>query len=252
MLSPDDAVALAERALAMRHPDAAYGFAAGSIVRGEATATSDLDLVVVYDAVKSARRASFTLEGTPVETFIHDPETLAWAFRDEAGVARCAMLTMVSEGRICGARRRGAKALQARARARLAKGPRPLDAARRDLLRYHVTDKIDDLRDPRPTEQLPALGFMLYDTLAELILRGAGRWAANGKWIPRSLRALDPATGDAFVAAFDALLVRRDPAPLVAFAETVLEPHGGWLFDGYEGAWLATNRLRKRARSPTY
>jgi hypothetical protein len=164
MLSPDDAVTLAERALAARHPDAAYGFAAGSIVRGEATATSDLDLVVVYDALKAASRASFTLDGTPVETFIHDPETLAWAFRDEARVARCAMLSMVSESRICGSRRRGAKALQARARARLAKGP-------------------------------------------------------------------------------------SDPAPLIAFAETALEPHGGWLFDGHESAWPPTNRVPGRRRS---
>jgi hypothetical protein len=248
MMTPDAAVALAERALATRHPDAAYGFAAGSIVRGEATAASDLDLVVVYDAVKTGRRASFTLDGTPVETFIHDPETLAWALRDEARVARCAMLNMVSEGRICGPRRSGAKSLQSRARARLAQGPKPLDARRRDQLRYHITDKIDDLRDPRPVEQLPALGFMLYDTLAELILRGAGRWAANGKWIPRSLRALDRAMGDAFVAAFDALLIRHDPAPLIAFAETALQPHGGWLFDGYENAWPTTNRIARRRR----
>ena len=123
-----------------------------------------------------------------------------------------------------------------------------MDAARRDLLRYHVTDRIGDLRDPRPAEELPALGVQLYDPISELILRGAGQWAGNGKWIPRRLRALDPELADAFLAAFDALYAQRDPAPLIALAERALEPHGGWLFEGYKSAWPAANRIVRRRK----
>jgi len=251
MLTPDEAAALAERVLERRFPEADYGFAAGSFMRGEATAGSDIDLVVVCARLKAAHRRAFTVEGTPVEAFVHDPETLAWAWRDEANVGRAAFRTMVAEGRIVGPRRRGAAAIQRRAQSWLAKGPPPLTPEQRDRARYHITDKIGDLRDPRPAEQLPALAFALYDPIAELILRGAGQWAANGKWIPRRLRALDPALADDFVAAFEALLARKDPAPLIAFAERVLAPHGGWLFEGYESAWPAGNRIKRRKpRSP--
>ena len=64
---------------AARYPDAAVVFAAGSIVRGEATPYSDLDLVVVYPRLACAARESFRHDGYPVEAFLHDPETLEWA-----------------------------------------------------------------------------------------------------------------------------------------------------------------------------
>jgi hypothetical protein len=246
MLTPADAVALASRVLGTRYPDADFGFAAGSIIRGEATAGSDVDLVVMFPALSAARRESFISEGTPVDAFLHDRETLAWAFRDEVRLGRCAMTNMVAEGCLCGSRQAGGVALQRRARRRLSHGPPPLDAERRDLLRYHVTDRIDDLRDPRPPEQLAALGAQLYDPIAELLLRGAGAWAGNGKWIPRRLRALDPDLADRFVAAFDSLHVERDPSPLIVLAERALAPHGGWLFDGYRSAWPANRRIKAR------
>ncbi len=63
-----------------RYADAAAVFAAGSIVRGEGTAFSDLDLVVVYPRLPCAYRKSFRCEGYPVEAFVHDPETLPTSF----------------------------------------------------------------------------------------------------------------------------------------------------------------------------
>lgn len=42
--------------------------------------TSDLDLVVVYQRIDAAFRESFVYAGWPVETFVHDPETLRYFF----------------------------------------------------------------------------------------------------------------------------------------------------------------------------
>jgi predicted nucleotidyltransferase len=47
-----------------RYPDASVVFAAGSLVRGEGTAYSDLDLVVVYPAVPTAVKASTSCSAT--------------------------------------------------------------------------------------------------------------------------------------------------------------------------------------------
>lgn len=58
----------------------------------------------------------------------------------------------------------------------------------------------------------------------------------------------DPALADRFIAAFEQLYVSKDPAPLIALAEEVLAPHGGLLFEGFESAWPAANRLARRRR----
>src|SRR3989442_7023685 len=73
-------VGVAKAICADRYPDAAVAFAAGSLVRGEGTAYSDLDLVVVYANVASAYRESFRFEGYPVEVFVHDLDTLEFFF----------------------------------------------------------------------------------------------------------------------------------------------------------------------------
>ncbi|HEY2852428.1 MAG TPA: nucleotidyltransferase domain-containing protein [Gemmatimonadaceae bacterium] len=71
-------VANAIRSDRYQHADAV--FAAGSIVRGEGTAFSDLDLVVVYAQLPCAYRESFGFGGYRVEAFVHDPATLEYFF----------------------------------------------------------------------------------------------------------------------------------------------------------------------------
>jgi predicted nucleotidyltransferase len=74
-------------------------FAAGSIVRGEGTSTSDLDLVVVYAQLSRAYRESFRFDGYPVEAFIHDPATLEYFVLEidrPSGVP--ALSQMIAEG----------------------------------------------------------------------------------------------------------------------------------------------------------
>jgi predicted nucleotidyltransferase len=58
-----------------KYPQANAIFLAGSVVRGEGTSTSDLDLVVVFDHLSCAYRDSYFYEKQPVEAFVHDPQT---------------------------------------------------------------------------------------------------------------------------------------------------------------------------------
>ena len=50
-----------------RYAKAPVVFLAGSLVRGEGTSTSDLDLVIVFDRLPNAFRESFWHEKWPVE-----------------------------------------------------------------------------------------------------------------------------------------------------------------------------------------
>jgi predicted nucleotidyltransferase len=242
ILTADGAERLAERVLTERYPLADAALAAGSLVRGGATATSDLDLVVLFNQLPNAHRESFVFEGTPVDAFVHDPETLRAFFGKDIEAGKSAMLTMAIEGRIVGPRREPAEAMKAEAQAILASGPPPFDEATLDLFRYGITSRIEDLQDPRPWPEVVATGAWLHLALADFILRANGRWAATGKWVPRALAAFDPTLAAAFDAAFEDLLERRDAGPLISFAEHALAPFGGRLFDGYRAEAKAEER----------
>ena len=242
ILSLEAAEAMAGRVLAARYPDADAALLTGSLVRGQATAGSDLDLIVLYAQLPRARRESFMFEDMPVEVFLHDPETLGWWLKADVDAGKPGMHSMVADGRILGPRPDPARRLQARARAGLAAGPPPLKPEEIELYRYHITGHLDDLRDERDPAEVVSIGAWLYLSLADLTLRGRGRWAGTAKWIPRYLKALDPALERQFTAAFEALFA-GDPAPAIALAEAELAAHGGLLFDGYLHEAEASARL---------
>ncbi len=230
--SPAEALKLADAVVHARYGGAAFAYAAGSILRGQGTTRSDIDLVVVFDHLDAARRESFVVEGVPVEAFVHDRETLAW-FVDEDVAQGCpVILTMIAEGTIVGRERGQAEALRAEIVELLAKGPPPLSPAALTMLRYEITDGIDDLRGDRTASERTAIGVVLYPKLVELALRGRGHWAGNGKWAPRLLAAMDADLARRFEGAFSALFAQGDSGPVIALAEAELAPHGGAFFDG--------------------
>lgn len=230
-----DPITTARRVLSQRFADAELAFLAGSVVRGDETTTSDLDLVVVYGQLDRAYRKSFTLDGWPVEAFVHDPQTLRYfmeEFDRPSGVP--SMPAMVSEGIALPGRSALSERLKRQAADILKAGPPPLGAEDVEKGRYFITDLADDLVAPRSAAEARATGIRLYTQLADFALRAGGHWSASGKSVPRRLSAADPGLAERFEAAFDALFVRNDPAPAIALAEFVLLPHGGRLRDGYE------------------
>lgn len=226
------AIAAAGLVLAKRFPAARAAVVAGSRLRGASDAASDLDLVVLFEALPHAHRESFLWRGIPVEAFVNDPATLRWFLRADAEAGRPVMIAMVAEGAALGPAPHLVEPLRAEARALLAAGPPPLGAAALRLLRYRITDLLDDLRGPRSGAEMRAIGCALHEPAADLALRGRGRWAARGKWIPRALDALDPALAARFDGAFRALAAADDPAPVIALLGDELDRHGGPLFDG--------------------
>jgi hypothetical protein len=234
---------VAERTLAERFIDADAGFAAGSILRGEGATMSDVDLVVLYRRLPNAWRESFVLDGVPVEAFVHDSETLAWFLASDRDRGRPALLAMVAEGRIFGPNPEKAMDWQDTARRMLAEGPAPLSNAQLEQLRYDITDKIDDLRGQRSRAEITALGAALYQPVAEILLRGQGRWFGSAKWIPRLLHALDAGQAARFDSAFGQLFAQGDVADIISFVDDALRPFGGRLFDGDHQAAPASSRI---------
>ncbi|WP_264813021.1 nucleotidyltransferase domain-containing protein [Gluconacetobacter sacchari] len=227
-----EALEIACAIILSRYRGAVYAFVAGSIPRGEGTRFSDLDIVIVYDRLEAARRESFVVDGCPVEAFVHDEETLAWFVDADMARGRPSILNMVAEGKIIGPAPERGKVMQAHIARRLSEGAPGMENTHRDILRYEITDAIDDLRGERGPGEIMAIGTMLYPRLVELALRGRGHWNGAGKWAPRLLAAADAGLAGQFDRAFRALFGSGICEPVIALAERELEPHGGPLFDG--------------------
>lgn len=217
-----------------RYQGASAVFAAGSIVRGEATPFSDLDLVVVYAQLDSAYRESFRFEEYPVEAFVHDPATLEYFFLEvdrPSGVP--ALAQMVIEGFEVPAPTEMSRALKQQAAALIASGPPALDTDSERRLRYFVSDLLDDLRAPRSRDELIGAGSRLYEQLADYYLRRRGLWSGKGKAIPRVLRQVDAELCSTYCDAFNELFARGDAAAVIRLAEGLMREAGGPLFEGY-------------------
>jgi predicted nucleotidyltransferase len=233
-----------------RYPDAGAVFAAGSIVRGEGTAHSDLDLVVVYRNLACAYRESFRRDGYPVEAFVHDPETLEYFFFEvdrPSGIPSLAQ--MVIEGIEIPAANELTRVLKQMAASLVAAGPPALDEAGERRARYGVTDLVDDLRDARSHDERIATGALLFEQLADYHLRRLGLWSARGKSIPRVLRRVDPGLCESYCRSFDRLFRNGDARDVIRLAEDLVQPAGGLLFEGYRSD--APPGWRKSGRDST-
>ena len=216
-----------------RYTDARVIFLGGSVMRGEATPASDLDLVVVYERLPQAYREAFVHAGWPVETFVHDPGTLEHFFDSDRRRGVPALISMVGEGVEIPEACEFSARLKRRAAALLEAGPPPWDSDELTLRRYRLTDWVDDMRFPRSPEELVATGAYLYQDAADFYFRSRGLWSAHSKTIPRRLRHMDAAFAERFLRAFDALFTEKRPEPAVKLVEELLEPFGGLLFNGF-------------------
>ncbi|HEY9401812.1 MAG TPA: nucleotidyltransferase domain-containing protein [Pyrinomonadaceae bacterium] len=217
-----------------RHAGARLLFLAGSVMRGEGTPSSDLDLVVVYEHLPNAYRESFIHRGWPVETFVHDTETLGYFLEFDAESGFPSMANMVLEGREIPAPCELSQSLKRAAAELLAAGPPALCDEELRSRRYFLTDHVEDMRHPRGDAELVATGAQMYDMAADFYLRSRGHWSAKGKAIPRRLREVDAPFAARFREAFETLFVEKRSRKVVALVEDVLAPFGGFLFDGYK------------------
>lgn len=217
-----------------RYPSAAAVFAAGSYMRGDATAYSDIDLVVVFDRLPNAYRESYRVDGFPVEAFVHDPDTLRYFIhRVDCASGVPSLPQMIVEGMEIPDPTKLSQSLKDFARRVLDAGPPNLTEEEVNTRRYAITDLVDDLREPRTIDEMIAAGTRLYVALADFQLRFHGNWSGHGKSIPRVLKRYEPEFCARFNAAFRCLFQSFDPKPVVEIAGEVLEPAGGFLFEGY-------------------
>lgn len=216
------------------HPKARCGFVAGSITRGEGTATSDIDLIIVYDEGDATPyRNSRVHDGWPVEEFIHTLPAQDYYFNQDIKNGVPTMITMIGEGIILGPDLGLAQERQEKALALYQKGPTPLSQDEIEAARYFITDQMDDIRAPRNEGQRMASLTAFYHRLGNFYLRAQGKWSGNGKHLFRRMERDNPDLATQYHAAFyDAFQGRVDH--LYTLTENILHPFGGWHWIGYK------------------
>lgn len=223
---------IARRFLAHEYPNARVALIGGSTARGERTATSDIDLLVLGDALfpegRSSQAATFRFEDEVLEVFAYTPAGFeVWA---ERGAARHRPvivdmllygLPIRDDGSLAAMRERWQPVHDA--------GP-VLDATESLFRRYVITDLLDDLRDATDPVERHVVASALFERIGELILLTEGRWIGTGKWLPRRLRELSVLRADAL----SEPLLARDHALFFARVEAELTRAGGRVQDGFE------------------
>lgn len=217
-----------------RYPEADCLLLAGSVVRGEATATSDLDIVVLYQSLPNAYRDSYHFRGWPVEAFVHDLETLTYFIREiDAPTGVPSLAAMVNDGVVVSGQTSLSQSAKAFATTELEKGPSPLSEYQINAARYRITDLIEDIKDARNIAEMQATVTVLYEAVADFFFRSQQLWSAKAKTIPRRLEKIDPVFAQHFCNAFAGAFENHTTGGLVTLAEQLLAPYGGFLFDGY-------------------
>ncbi len=209
-------------------------FMSGSVVRGEATAHSDLDIVVLYPNVASAYRESFFHKGWPVEAFIHDPNSLRYFFDHvDKHLGRATLAEMVAEGHEVPAATPLTEEMKDLAYKALQDGPPSLDEEDLQDRRYHISEILDDMRAPRTRHELIGTATLLYNELADFYFRTHRGWTGTGKSLVRRMKRTDPIFARKFTESFDNLFSTGSSLRVIAMAEELMNENGGLLFEGY-------------------
>jgi hypothetical protein len=221
---------IAQDLLQNRYEGALGLFVAGSVVRGEASQYSDLDLVVIYPSVDHAYRESFMFREWPVEANIHDPETLRYFLEVvHPACGRPELHQMMIEGLAFG----DGKALELTrnlAQESFNRGPTELSEDEITQRRYQIQELTEDLKAPRGRSELIAAASLLYHELGDYYFRSQNLWSARGKAIPRHLKRTDIEYYQEFSEAFDGLFTHGEIDRVVQLTEKTL--HGALAFDG--------------------
>ncbi|WP_223702347.1 nucleotidyltransferase domain-containing protein [Sutcliffiella deserti] len=215
-----------------RYPSCQGALLAGSVVRGEATENSDLDIVIFDKEFVVSYRESLVDLGWNIEVFVHNLVSYKEFFENDVQRARPSMPRMVSEGIVL--KDEGIiQSIKIEAEALLEKGPEKWSEETIKIKRYFLTDALDDFIGCKNRAEEIFIANTLGDLLSEFVLRTNNRWIGTSKWLVRSLNHYDEEFTKEFVKAFDHFYRNGEKTKIIILVDQKLKPYGGRLFNGF-------------------
>jgi hypothetical protein len=213
-------------------PNCQGALLAGSVVRGEATETSDLDIVIFDNNLASSYRESLIDFGWAIEVFAHNLISYKQFFDQDVKRARPSLPRMVSEGIVL--KDNGIiESIKKEADSILAKGPEEWTTETINTKRYFITDALDDFIGCSSRAEEIFIANTLAELVSEFVLRTNRKWIGASKWVVRALRQHDEKFAVQFVMAFDFYYRTGEKQQIINLVDPVLLPFGGRLFEGF-------------------
>ena len=214
-------------------PECSFALVAGSVVRGEATTTSDLDVVIINDKNEETYRESFYEYGWPIEVFIYTFETYKDFFESDVKRRRPSLPKMLSEGIVLKDKYGIESKIREEANQLLKNGPAPFDQSEMNSQRYNITDMIDDLIGAKVYEEEIFIVNELSEKIVNFILVNNGQWMGRGKWLPKLLKKFDEELYIELINSLNKFYKDNDKQYFTEYVTDELNKYGGRLFEGY-------------------
>jgi hypothetical protein len=229
-----DPIETAIKALHIHYPDSIGAFVSGSVIRGDATPTSDIDIAVLYDqSFDDIHRFSTTVDDWPIEFFVHNKKAQEFYFEKDRRRGMCIMPTIVAYGVIIPAANTLLLDQQRTALEIIEAGPPVLSSEDIDLRRYAITDQLDDFTDATNIGARNAILSQLHNRLGDFYLRTLNQWSGEGKSLIRVMGEFDPEFCTEFVRSFRTAYSSDSNLEILNLATKILAPYGGRIRDGY-------------------
>ncbi|MFF4368174.1 nucleotidyltransferase domain-containing protein [Streptomyces sp. NPDC001594] len=211
-----DPIEQARRLVHSRFPEALSAILGGSTASGNATASSDLDIVVLIEDGGLTCRETIRFEERVVELFVHTRTGLLELFAADVATRRAVLQNMYTSGLVLIDTDGEAGRARALAEAGLREGPPALKPETVDTKRYGLTDALDDLADARDAVERLAVAGYVVSAAADLLCDHHHAWVGGGKWFPRRLREAEPQRGAALLDGHLHLCGSGDPTALIS------------------------------------
>jgi hypothetical protein len=227
-----NAMEAAKKFISENYFDCRVALLAGSVVRGEETDQSDLDIVIIDDSITTPYRESVIAYQWMIETFVNTSESYQYFFEKDCKRGRPSLPQMCLEGIVL--QDDGlAQRIKDEAEQLLMQGPEPWTIKDIDLKRYMITDLLFDLEGSTYEKEDLFIVSSLAIEVHEFILRTNGQWIGTSKWIVRSLRNFNPELCEEFVKVYESFYKSGDKQSFIQFVDRILKPFGGRLFQGF-------------------
>ncbi|MCT8138320.1 nucleotidyltransferase domain-containing protein [Anaerobacillus sp. CMMVII] len=222
----------AEKFIVKYFPQCDGAILAGSVVKGDWTPTSDLDIIIFDKKQPTAYRESLVEFGWAIEVFVHNFRSYQSFFITDCERARPSLPRMVLEG-ISLRNNAIVKKAKAEAKALLEKGPEKWSHQTLKTKQYFITDALEDFIGVSNRAEEVMIANTLVELASEFVLRTNGRWIGASKWLIRELNHYDERFAKRFFEAFDDFYRTGTKEKVIELVDEVLEPYGGRFFAGY-------------------
>lgn len=215
------------------YPDCLAAALFGSVARGEATANSDLDILIITNQDLDFYRKSFRDFGWFIEAFVSSPRFNEQKIENAANNRGSSALQMYAESIILKDSDNFACNLKDKAAAILRRGAPVLTARETEEYRYIITDWLDNFMD---SDNFDESLFIVYDLMAktaELLLAYNGQWIGERKWLFRALRQFDNPLAGQLIESLKYFCQTGEKTELITTIEQILEPAGGRMYEGF-------------------